>query len=70
MELREVVKRYYDLGLNIVLLRNKRPLHKWQHLLKQRQSQEEFEALPWGIADQFAVVCGLKANNGLHTKMI
>ena len=64
--LRDEAKRYFSMGLNVVLLRDKKPLHRWQHLLNERQTEEEFNALPWEGANQFAVLCGKKANNGLY----
>jgi len=62
--------RYFDHGLDIVLLKDKRPLHKWQHLLTEKQTEKEFNALPWNEANQYAVVCGKKANNGLYLGVI
>jgi len=64
--LRDEAKRYFDSGLNVVLLRDKKPLHRWQHLFNERQTEEEFNALPWEEANQFAVLCGKKAKNGLY----
>jgi len=68
--MRKAAEYYFKHGLDIVLLKNKKPLHRWQHLLNERQTEEEFNALPWDEADQFAVVCGKKANNGLYLGVI
>jgi len=56
---------YWEKGCNIVLLREKKPLHEWQKWISQRQTLEEFESLPWAEATQYAVVCGTELSNGM-----
>jgi len=65
--LKTAVYEYFKQGLNVVPFRvkEKRPLVEWQKWQTQRQTSEEFDALPWQDADGFALVCGTKLNNGL-----
>jgi len=44
----------------------KKPLIEWKQLEETRQTQAEFEVLPWAEADGFAILCGTKLTNGLH----
>lgn len=64
--LKESARKYFNLGFNIVLLKEKRPLHEWKQWQEKRQTQEEFESLPWSRAEQYAVVCGVSNDEGLH----
>jgi len=65
-ELKAEAYRYWLQGLNIVpiILANseKKPLVKWN---VERQTEQEFNALPWDKANAFAVVCGTQLKNGL-----
>jgi hypothetical protein len=62
--LRNVALQYWSLGLNVVLLKEKKPLHDWKKWIVERQTQQEFNDLPWNDATQYAVVCGTKLVNG------
>jgi len=65
MDLKATAHEYWILGANIVLLKGKEPLHKWSRWQTQRQTSDiEFESLPWKHADGFAVITGLKFENG------
>ncbi len=64
--LKEAARQYWLQGLNIVLLREKKPLHRWSQWQMERQSEGDFEALPWSEADGFALICGSRLNNGLY----
>lgn len=65
--LKEIAKVYYLQGNNIVPINSKKePLVKWAKWETQRQTIEEFEALPWSETHGFCVVCGLKLKNGMY----
>lgn len=63
--IKEAAYNYWLQGLNIVLLRGKEPLHKWERWRNERQSESDFEALPWNEADAFALIGGSRLENGL-----
>lgn len=63
--LRNVAQEYFGKGMNVVTVRQKKPLVEWAQWETRRQTLEEFEAQPWREADGFAVVCGTKLENGL-----
>lgn len=63
--LKEAAYNHRLQGLNIVLLKEKKPLHEWRHWQTRRQSCSDFEALPWDEADGFAIIGGSKLDNGL-----
>ncbi|MCS7115415.1 MAG: bifunctional DNA primase/polymerase [Nitrososphaerota archaeon] len=63
--LKETAYNYWFQGLNIILLKEKKPLHEWKHWQNERQSLNDFEALPWGDADSFALIGGSKLESGL-----
>ena len=64
---------YFKGGLNIVPFTffkkndvwEKKPIIKWQRLQTEKQTEEEFENLPWKKAQGFGVVLG-KATNGQY----
>ncbi|MEM3357205.1 MAG: bifunctional DNA primase/polymerase, partial [Candidatus Bathyarchaeia archaeon] len=64
--LKAVARQYWLEGCNIILLRGKEPLHKWQRWQTERQNELAFEALPWNEADSFAVICGQQLHNELY----
>lgn len=68
--LKTVARKYWSLGFNIVPFKvaEKRPLVEWQKWENQRQSLEEFEALPKG--DGFGVVCGRPNDQGLSLAVV
>ncbi|MEM3459095.1 MAG: primase C-terminal domain-containing protein [Candidatus Bathyarchaeia archaeon] len=66
MDLKGAARQYWLLGCNIVLLRGKEPLHKWSQWRSERQSELNFEALPWNEADGFAIICGQQMHNELY----
>jgi len=70
MTLQEAAKAYFDLGLNIVVTKDKKALVKWEKWQTQRQTFEEFETQPWQNADGFAVICGTQLKNGLFLAVI
>jgi len=68
--LKEAAYEYYKQGLNIVLLQGKTPLHEWSRWRTERQSREDFDNLPWDKADGFALIGGLRLDNGLYIAII
>ena len=75
VSLKECAKAFYDLGLNVVLWRfffkdgewKKQPIVDWKQWIKRRQTEAEFESLPWSSkeAEGFSVILG-KMKNGLY----
>ena len=63
VDLKNVARQYWLEGCNIVLLKSKEPLHKWQRWQIERQSELDFEALPWAEADSFALIMGQQLYN-------
>jgi hypothetical protein len=63
--IKPVASEYWKLGCNIVLLKQKKPLHEWQKWINERQTEQEFNDLSWTEATQIAVICGTKLDNGL-----
>jgi hypothetical protein len=65
---------YWNLGLNIIPIllieKEKRPLVEWQKWNVERQTEQEFNALPWEKANAYAVVCGIRLKNGLFLGVI
>lgn len=68
--MKAVAREYWLQGCNIVLLKGKEPLHKWQKWQAERQSEGDFEALPWSEADGFAIVCGQQLHNKFYVGAI
>jgi len=70
-ELKDAARTYYDQGNNIVLVNgNKESLTKWAKWEGKRQTIEEFESLPWQVAEGFCVLCGRKMKNGMYFGVI
>ncbi|MEM3550823.1 MAG: bifunctional DNA primase/polymerase [Candidatus Bathyarchaeia archaeon] len=63
--LKEAAYNYWLQGLNIVLLKEKNPLHEWKHLQTERQKESDYQALPWNEAEGFALIGGSRLENGL-----
>lgn len=62
--LKRAAYEYSKLGCNVVLLRDKKPLHEWQKWIEERQTQEQFNGLPWQDSNQFSLICGRKLHRG------
>lgn len=58
--LRDLGHKFYTWGANVTAIRagTKHPAHEWQHLQHQRQTIEQFNALPWQQAAAVGVVNG------------
>jgi len=70
--LKDAALGYWDKGFNIVPFKvaEKKPLVEWKKWQSQRQSQAEFEALPWSKADGFGVVCGRPNDQGYSLAVV
>jgi len=67
--LKHVAFEYWQLGhriVPIVIAAEKAPLVEWKHWQNEEQSLQDFEVLPWEQANGFAIVCGVKLNNGFY----
>ncbi|MGQ9507089.1 MAG: primase C-terminal domain-containing protein [Candidatus Bathycorpusculaceae bacterium] len=64
--IREAAHECRRRGLNVVLLCGKQPLHEWKPWQSEKQSQADFEALPWSEADGFAFIGGDRTSEGLY----
>jgi len=73
-ELKLAALDYWNLGLNIIPILligiDKKPLVEWQKWNTERQTEQEFNTLPWDKANAFAVVCGTQLKNGLFLGVI
>lgn len=65
-QIKAAASQYWSQGLNIVLLKAKKPIHKWERWQTGRQSRYDFDVLPWDEADGFALIGGSKLDNGLY----
>jgi hypothetical protein len=75
-ELRAAAEAYFGQGCQIVPFKltwseteqewKKKPLIEWKPLEETRQTQAEFEALPWADANAFGIITGFKMANGLY----
>lgn len=61
-----VALEYWELGLAIVPVAQKKPLVEWQKWEVEPQTKAEFDGLPLEKAEGFAVICGTQAKNGLY----
>ncbi len=64
-DLVEAAKKYFEKQVNVVAVKQKKPLTEWAHWQTQKQTKEEFENQPWHNADGFGIICGTKASNEL-----
>jgi len=68
--IREAAYEYWKEGLNVVPLvfvrARKQPLVEWKRWQEERQTEEDFNGLPWDKADGFAVVGGGRLNDGTY----
>lgn len=65
-KLKDVAFGYLQLGINVVPILQKKPLVKWEQWQTQRQTEKEFECLPWDQVDGFGVICGTQLKNELY----
>jgi len=64
-KLKLAAKEYFFNGLNIIPLHDKLPLIQWSKWQNQKQTETDFESLPWEQANGFALIGGSQLNNGL-----
>jgi predicted transcriptional regulator len=66
-DLKGAACEYFQVGCSVVPVNaNKKPFVEWAKWQTEKQSLQEFEALPWLEATSYGVVCGTKLNNGLY----
>jgi hypothetical protein len=58
--IKNTARRYFDANLNVIPLQGKQPLINWIKWQKEKQTQIDFESMPWEIADGFALIGGSK----------
>jgi hypothetical protein len=61
--LRQVAIEYWQLGLAVVPVTQKKPLVEWQKWQTQIQTKEEFDSLPLEKAEGFGIICGTKSKD-------
>jgi putative DNA primase/helicase len=64
---------YWNKGFNVVpvwIAEKKQPLVEYQRWFNERQTEEEFNSLPWNQANGFAVVCGRPNEQGLSIAVV
>lgn len=66
MELKDTAITYFDQGVPVVAVRQKKPLIDWARWQTNVQTAEELKNMPWSNADGFAIICGSKLHNGLY----
>ena len=66
----EAAKKYFELQVNVVAVKQKKPLTEWAQWQTQKQTKEEFENQPWQCADGFGIICGTKAANQLYFSVV
>jgi hypothetical protein len=54
---------YHSDGLNVISISGKEPLTPWMQWQTIRQTRDDFENLPWNIADGFALIGGSQTKN-------
>jgi putative DNA primase/helicase len=62
---------WFNLGLNVLPTKDKKPLVKWEEWQSRRESMHDIESMPWRNANGYAVVCGLETTlnfNGVQKK--
>ena len=66
----EEAKKYFAMQVNVVAVKQKKPLAEWAKWQTQKQTKEEFENQPWHSADGFGIICGTKASNELFYSVV
>jgi hypothetical protein len=64
--LKTAAYEYWKIGVRIVPIKEKKPLVEWAKWQKEKQTEDEFNSLPWGQADGFGVICGTQLDNELY----
>jgi hypothetical protein len=62
----KAAKAYLKQGLNIVPVKQKKPLVSWLEFQNKKQTEPDFNALPWKNADGFAIIGGSQLKNGKY----
>jgi hypothetical protein len=66
LTIKDAARSYWEVGINVLPAKGKDPdiNPNWGRWIEQRQTQQEFEDLPWVIADSFGLICGVETGNG------
>jgi hypothetical protein len=62
--LRDRAKEYFIQGLNVIPVSGKQPIIQWIKWQNQKQTETDFETLPWEQADGYALIGGSQLKNG------
>jgi hypothetical protein len=65
-EFKSAAHEYWLQGLNVVLVRSKKPLSEWKRWQGERQSESDFAGFPWKNADGFALIGGTQVESSLY----
>jgi putative DNA primase/helicase len=78
-ELFSAAEVFHELGIPVVPFKvfqkedgeyDKKPLVKWKIWMKQPQTEQKFNGLPWNEANAFGVILGTQAKNGYYLSVI
>lgn len=58
-----VASTYWEIGVNVVPVKGKKPLIEWSAFQTQRQTRQDFDGFPWVAADGFGLICGTELND-------
>lgn len=64
--MKTAAKGYFLQGLNIIPVRGKQPLIRWEKWQTEKQTEANFDSLPWDEADGFAVIGGSRVKDGFY----
>lgn len=65
-DFRNVANCHWGQGLNVILMKAKRPLFRWKQWQDKRQTEADLNGLPWREANGFALIGGSRLNSGIH----
>jgi hypothetical protein len=69
-ELKAAAEAYFEIGFNVLTIKGKQPLEKWEKWQLERQTEEEFRNLNFSESDGIGLVCGTKSENDLFLAII
>lgn len=64
--MKTAAKGYFLQGLNIIPVKRKQPLIRWEKWQTEKQTESDFDTLPWDEADGFAVIGGSRVKDGFY----
>ncbi|RSN72635.1 bifunctional DNA primase/polymerase, partial [Candidatus Methanodesulfokora washburnensis] len=66
MQIKEEAIKLWEKGCNVVLVKGKKPVHKFEEWMHRRQTKEELLSLPFDQADGIAVIQGMEVEKGYY----